>query len=229
MISVIISVFNEMNNPYLPKILKQFKDDILFELICVDGGSTDGTIEWLKAKQINVQVLLGSTRAARLNLGMAQARGETMLLQHPRSCISDDGIVYLKQSNTYPNWAAFTHCFDDAHVFLRFISWYSNAVRVKKKSVVYLDHCILLKKNLMPQIPDIEIFEDTVLSHQLRLQDKPVLLPYQVTTSAIRFLDRGVYKQFILNQAIKLLYTLRFNPRLINWLYERKLNLNQKN
>ncbi|MCH9755829.1 MAG: glycosyltransferase [Gammaproteobacteria bacterium] len=231
MITVIVSVFNEIKNPYLSKILRLFKRDPFFEVICVDGGSTDGTVEWIKQQDVCVHVLNASTRAARLNFGIKQASAAMILLHHPRSVISDAGIQFIKEKGAQFEWAAFTHAFDHPHFFLKFISWYSNQVRVKKKAIVYLDHCMLVKKSYLDvkPIPDIAIFEDTALSENLNVMCQPTLLPYVATTSAIRFLDRGIYKQFILNQGIKCLYALNVNSQTINRLYERQLNLNQEN
>jgi glycosyltransferase involved in cell wall biosynthesis len=231
MITVILSVFNEANNPYLAKILAQFKADDFFELICIDGGSTDGTLTYLKQEKIDVQVLPGSTRAARLNYGLVHARASVVLLQHPRSLIADSGLLLLKENYKTLTWAAFTHQFDVSHFFLKFISWYSNTVRVKKKGIVYLDHCMVINKVALAvkAIPDMAIFEDTALSHDLRSQIHPILLPDIAMTSAIRFLNRGIYKHFLLNQWIKCLYRLKINTQWINYLYERKINLNQNN
>ncbi|MCH9689345.1 MAG: glycosyltransferase [Gammaproteobacteria bacterium] len=231
MITVIISIFNEKKNAYLPKILNQFKDDAFFEVICIDGGSTDGTVEWIKAQGVSVHILKASTRAARLNFGIQHATSDMVLLQHPRSIISEAGIGSIKKHDKTFQWAAFTHQFDVPHFFLKFISWYSNQVRVKKKGIVYLDHCILINKVILTvaDIPDIAVFEDTALSNALRTQCRPVLLPEVAVTSAVRFLDRGIYKHFLLNQWIKLLYALKVNSKKINRLYEQKLNLNQEN
>lgn len=231
MITVVISVFNEMRNPYLFKVIQQFKADLFFELICVDGGSDDGTVEWITRQNVRIEVLPHSTRAARLNLGMRHASHLMVLLQHPRSIISNEGIVFIKANYSQLKWATFTHQFDTPHFFLKFISWYSNHVRVKKKGIVYLDHCILINRTYLATapIPNIAIFEDTALSDSLRRLCSPELLPFSVVTSAIRFLDRGIYKQFLLNQWIKFLYSLNVDSKKINRLYEKKLNLNQKN
>ena len=231
MITVIVSVFNEDKNPYLPQILTQFENEPCFELICIDGGSTDNTQALISKHKATLYNLDYSTRAARLNLGILHASHPTILLHHPRSVLSPDALSFLKQHHATLDWAAFTHQFDHPHFFLKFISWYSNHVRVKKKSIIYLDHCMVIKKAYLSKqaIPDIAIFEDTALSYILQSQCEPILLPYTATTSAIRFLDRGIYQQFMLNQLIKSLYRLGVNPKKINRLYEKHLNLNQTN
>ncbi|MDF1757497.1 MAG: glycosyltransferase [Legionellaceae bacterium] len=232
MISIVFSSFNEMNNPYLTKIISQFKNDQFFEFIYVDGGSSDGTIDCIEKLGIKIISLPNSTRAARLNLGIKQASHAHLLLQHPRSIIEDKGLIFLKNNFQNMSWAAFKHRFDNQHYFLKFISWYSNEVRVKKKAIVYLDHCIVVKKELLnhSHIPDIAIFEDTALSKIITDAGvKPILLPFYATTSAIRFLNRGIYKQFLLNQWIKFLYSINYNHQKINKIYEQKLNLNQNN
>jgi len=230
MISVILSCFNETNNPYFPRLLEQFKNQDKFELIVVDGGSSDSTHAVLNAHAIPYLVLENSTRAARLHHGIEQASFEHILLQHPRSLIEPEGIAYLLSHHAPLNWAAFKHRFDHKHLLLRYISWYSNRVRVGKKQITYLDHCIVLNRNCYTEaIPDIAIFEDTALSYQLQKHTAPQLLPFYATTSAIRFLDRGILRQFLMNQSLKLLYHSGVSPKVINRFYESKLNLNQIN
>jgi len=224
-------MFNEEKNPYLKQILTQFENEPYFELICVDGGSTDNTQALVCKHHALLYILEHSTRAARLNLGIHQATHPHVLLYHPRSLLSPDALEFLKTEPVLPHWAAFTHRFDHAHFFLKFISWYSNHVRVQKKNIVYLDHCMVINKaylNAEP-MPDIAIFEDTALSCLLQAHCTPRLLPQIATTSAIRFLDRGIFKQFFMNQLIKGLYRLGRDPQKINKLYEQHLNLNQHN
>lgn len=230
MISVIISCFNEAENPYFSKIIEQYAKYSLFDLLFIDGGSTDSTLDILQAKNLRYHELKASTRAARLNFGIQHAASDYILLQHPRSLISADGLTYIKQTYKGIDWAAFTHEFDNPHFFLKFISWYSNAIRVQKKHITYLDHCIFLNRTLLKDpLPDIAIFEDTELSYQLRKHTKPTLIKHPVTTSAIRFIDRGILRQFLVNQWVKYLYHRKVSANKINRVYEKRLNLNQRN
>jgi len=169
MISVVLSIFNEVNNPYFLNIIKKLAGDPFFELVLIDGGSTDGTLDILKKFNLNYFNLGNSTRGARLNFGIAKATFDAVLLHHPRSMLSDEAWRYLKSNYESKSWRAFTHKFDHPHWFLNYISWYSNYVRVLKKNIVYLDHCIFFNKTLLgvDNIPDLAIFEDTALSELL--------------------------------------------------------------
>lgn len=231
MISVVLSIYNESKNPYFFKILDIFQSEPFFELVIIDGGSTDNTLTALKDRGLKFISLEHSSRGERLNFGIQQATFDAVLLHHPRSLIDIDGLNYLKKHYNSMSWLAFKHKFDYEHYFLKYISWYSNKIRVEKKNIVYLDHCMFFNKALLGNqtIPHLSIFEDTALSELLSKNNRAQLLPYTSTTSAIRFLERGIYKQFLMNQCLKLAYGFSFNHQWMNRIYERKLNLNQDN
>ncbi len=231
MISIVLSFYNEGNNPYLLKIINQFREKPGFELLIVDGGSVDNTHKVLHENGLRFQVLENSTRGERLQEGSKNASHEALLLHHPRSLIDEAGLDYISKNHQHLSWAGFTHQFDHKHPFLKFISWYSNNVRLKKKKIVYLDHCIFFNRALLrgKELPSLAIFEDTALSELLNKQAEPKLLPYVSMTSSIRFLERGIYRQFLMNQCLKLAYSWGMDHQKMNRLYEKALNLNQKN
>jgi hypothetical protein len=150
------------------------------------------------------------TRAARIQKGVQAATGNKILIVHPRNLLNILMIEYLKETENVASWGGFTHRFDKDHFFLNYISWYSNNIRVKRKSLVYLDHCVFLHSSLKKyvKIPSIPIFEDTVLSEQLRKEKKAELIDIETITSAVRFEKSGIYKQYVKNQIMKLGYAL---------------------
>jgi hypothetical protein len=77
-------------------------------------------------------------------------------------------------------------------------------------------------------IPDLDIFEDTVLSDRLCQFTKPVLADGKVITSARRFRQRGIYRHALLNQLLKLCYHLKIDPKYLNRLYEKRYSINTK-
>lgn len=166
-------------------------------------------------------------RAERLNLGVQRAQGQMILLHHPRSRVDPSAIAYLVKNQDQKIWGGLTHQFDNPHSLLKFTSWYSNHVRAKFFRILYLDHCVFFHRSLWRSpIPDVPIFEDTLLSYQLRSFGPPRILPFVAMTSAVRFEERGVVRQTLVNQVLKLGFHLGVSTEKLNNWYERTLKLN---
>jgi glycosyltransferase involved in cell wall biosynthesis len=203
------------------------------EIIVVDGGSDDGTLELLSKFDVKLIAAPGASRAAKLNAGIAAASGEMIFLHHPRSLVQPEGFLQLADvgKEMARVWGGLSHQFDDDHPLLRFTSWYSNRIRCDRSSILYLDHCIFFDRGFKDEglkIPDVDIFEDTELSKLLRRHSRPVRLSVVARTSAVRFKRNGIYRQALLNQWMKLAYYLNFSHDKMNRLYEKGLNLNKK-
>lgn len=238
-ISIIIPVFNEISNSkYLTKILKEIGNAPDFEILVIDGGSLDNTREFASSfSSVTVEDIGPSTRAARLNKGIALSTTKTILLHHPRVFVSARNIQQLADS--VPRfWGGFTHQFDTKSLLLQFTSWYSNHVRGAGlsplsigKPILYLDHCIFAPRDYFISIgslPDIAIFEDTVLSQRLHATyGKGIILPFISQVSAIRFIKSGILRRGLLNQVSKIQWYLKIHPEKINKIYQDKNPLNQ--
>lgn len=229
-ISVVLPVFNELRHGYLTKILAQLSAVPNLEILAVDGGSQDGTIELIKQfKSVMLLQAPNSSRSARMNVGLEAASGEILFLHHPRSLPEPQVFGFLAEQGDQLSWGALRHRFDVDHPLLKFTSWYSNFGR-GRRGIFYLDHCLVINRRLWPKgtkIPDVPIFEDTFLSRMLRKQSPPRLLPFESTTSATRFLKNGLIRQSFLNQLTKLALVMGVSPAKINQWYERGLHLNQ--
>ncbi len=214
MLSVVIPTDRDTNCAILEKTLSSLSKFGNVEIICVDRKEAH-------------------SRAERLNIGFHRAKGEVILFNHPRSFVDPDGIQFLINKSLDPNrnqfWGGFTHQFDVSHPFLKFTSWYSNKIRVMTRGILYLDHCIFFDRRLWKKnLPNVDIFEDTLLCYEFRKSIRPLLLKYSSTTSSIRFQKNGLLKQAILNQALKVGFHLNVSHGLMNRLYERGLGLNSE-
>jgi len=234
MFSVVLPCFNESRHGYLPRILQNLcEQEGDKQLIAVVSPSDDDTLAVVR-RFAEVQVIESgaSNRAQRLNVGIAASEGQWVLLHHPATLLPER--VALQQARvaleeTSSGWGGFVHGFDMSHWLLRFTSWYSTRVRSQLSSILYLDHCIFARRDVLTKIggvPDMDIFEDTALSLALSKWGKPVIAPGQVVTSARRFQQRGLYRQALLNQLLKLMYFAHLDPKQLNWLYERKSQIN---
>jgi glycosyltransferase involved in cell wall biosynthesis len=240
-ISIILPCLNEIRHGYLERILTNLiAQDGEKEIIAVVSPSDDGTeivLDEYASEFPEVQVVrsLAKNRAQRLNDGIIASRGEIILLHHPATLLPEvialDLIQKSLDSGLDSAWGAFQHSFDFDHWLLQFTSWYSDNVRVKQKGIVYLDHCPFINRQVLAQIgniPDLDIFEDTVLSDRLREFSQPVLAEGTIITSARRFRQRGIYRHAMLNQVLKICYLLNIDPRSLNRLYEQKTSINVK-
>jgi glycosyltransferase involved in cell wall biosynthesis len=228
MLSIIIPTFNEIEHGYLAKILPSINNLPNTEIICVDSGSNDGTLELIKSANVTLHTASSTTRAGRMNAGVDVAKGDTILFYHPRILIQTDGIKTLAEKSD-AHWGGFLHQFTANGKLYNFISWYSNNVRFKKKHIVYLDHGIFVETRLAKKvfpIPDEPIFEDTILSLRLKKHAAPTMIEHTALVSPVRFETRGPIRQFLGNQLLKALFSLGVKPITLNNWYEGKLRLN---
>lgn len=227
-LSIIIPTFNEIKNGYIQKIfplLSEIKD---IEVIVVDSNSNDGTKELTYKYGFQLVQSNTNSRAVRLKKGIETSKGEVIVLHHPRSVLTVDGLEYLKLYGQ--GWGDFRHQFDDNHPLLVFTSFWSNYIR-GKRGIFYLDHCLYFEANLKVEVlklSNVDIFEDTEICKILRKISSPKLLPFPSTTSAVRFKSNGVMKQAMLNQKLKIQYYLGFSHQKMNKNYEKNLKLNSK-
>ena len=234
MISVVLPCVNELRHGYLPEIIENLRaQQGDKELIAVVSPSADETVSVLQAAPyFRVIESDAKNRAQRLNVGIQASQGDVVLLHHPATLLPP--ATALKQIATAfqdPTvmWSGFRHQFDLSHWLLRYTSWYSSTVRPRWGQILYLDHCVAVRRSLLDDIggvPDLDIFEDTVLSQRLREHGAPKILPGTVVTSARRYRDRGVYRQALMNQSLKVMYHLQLDSRWMNRLYERKVQIN---
>lgn len=232
-LTVVIPTFNELSLNYLSNILETARDLPSCEIICVDRSSSDGTKELLKHHNVTLIQTDQNTRAARLNLGINAARGDLILLQHPRTLLPREAYVFLIENSAHLKWGGFIHSFDHNHWLLKFTSWYSNNIRPKIQKIIYLDHCIFIHKTLLTKlgptpVPEVDIFEDTELCKRLRVFARPQILPLVGKTSAIRFIKSGILQQAAKNQFLKWGYYCGVDSKTMNRLYEKSFSLNSK-
>jgi glycosyltransferase involved in cell wall biosynthesis len=246
-LSIILPCLNEIRHGYLDRIITNLVAQLVppnceKEIIAVVSASNDGTDlvldEYAKrSPEIKVLRSQATNRAQRLNDGIAVSTGDIILLHHPATLLPELIALQLIEqtlaagSPSGVQWGAFSHSFDFTHWLLHFTSWYSDNMRVKQKGIVYLDHCPFINRQILAEVgnvPDLDIFEDTVLSDRLRQFSKPLLAQGKVITSARRFHQRGIYRHAMLNQILKICYHFNIDPNWLNRLYEQKASINVK-
>ncbi|MEP1870921.1 MAG: glycosyltransferase, partial [Paraglaciecola sp.] len=74
MLTIIIPTLNESKSGYLQKLLDAYKSTAEIEIVCVDGGSLDNTLELIKEAGVRLIETGLASRAARLNVGIQEAK-----------------------------------------------------------------------------------------------------------------------------------------------------------
>lgn len=199
MISVIIPVFNEQT--VLPSTLEVlFRQSGDYEVIVVDGGSTDSTVaaayRFPRVKLMHAP----KGRAKQMNVGASAARGEWLLFLHADTQLPKDALLSIHTFDNRPHVQAggFCHRFSPGGWRLACISWVNNQ-RCARTHVFYGDQAPFVRRSLFEQLggfPDEPILEDVLFMEKLHRVTRPVLLPHSAVTDSRRFRQGGILRSF---------------------------------
>lgn len=221
-LSIIIPTLNEAGN--ITATLQNIPPAPELEIIVVDGGSEDATVEL--ARRCGVHVLLGTRgRAKQMNMGAAVAKGEAYLFLHAdtRLPVGFDGYVrgFLLKPEVVAG--AFRLRIDSRSRGLRFIERMANW-RSRVLQMPYGDQAIFLRAETFREVggfPDMPLMEDFEFIKRLQGRGKIVTAPVSVLTSARRWQKLGVLRTTLVNQAILFGYRLGVPPTTLARWYHR--------
>jgi len=151
MISVIIPTSNE--EKALPETLRcLFAQPGDYEVIVVDGGSTDRTREIVESLRI---MLLTSSkgRATQMNAGAKKARGEWLLFLHADTVLPDGALAKLNglEPDRTVQAGGFFHQFSGGDWRLRLISFLDN-FRCVRSRIIYGDQAMFVRRALFEKL-----------------------------------------------------------------------------
>jgi rSAM/selenodomain-associated transferase 2 len=223
-ISIIIPVLNEaiQIQKNLFKLLKE--TDI--EIIVVDGGSQDRTVNLVKELGIKVIIASQAGRANQMNSGAAAATGDILLFVHIDTQLPIAYPEIIKQTLMQPQIiaGAFELAIESPQKSLRLVEKMVN-LRSRFFSLPYGDQAIFLKASVFNEIggfANLPIMEDFELVQRLKKKGKIALAPAKVITSGRRWQKLGVVKTTLINQLIILGYYLGISPTKLARFYGRK-------
>ncbi len=167
------------------------------EIVVVDGGSRDGTVERARAAGATV-VESAPGRARQLQRGVEATSGDAVLFLHADTRLSSGWEAAVAAALADPTVAggAFRLRFDERSLALRALEQLVR-LRVALFSLPYGDQAIFMRRSLLAElggVPDVTFMEDLDLVRALKTRGRLVGLPLPVTTSARRYRQAGTLR-----------------------------------
>lgn len=193
------------------------------EVIVVDGGSSDGTVE-RSAPLADCVLSAPRGRALQMNAGAARARGEILLFLHADTRLPDGAAGAIATALEDPTVVGgrFDVRFDSRRRLLGIVAWSMNT-RSRATSICTGDQAIFVRRADFEAVggyPDIPLMEDIELSRRLKARGRLAALRARVTTSARKWEREGPLRTIGLMWALRLLHFCGVAPaRLHRWYY----------
>jgi rSAM/selenodomain-associated transferase 2 len=220
LISVIIPTLNEEAS--ISAVLESIARSDEVEIIVVDGGSEDNTVE--SAGLFGATVMVSEAgRGRQMNFGAARASGKVLLFLHADTILPNGWIDHVLGSLNRPGViaGAFEFGTDGRGWQIKLIEKLAN-FRAKKWQLPYGDQGIFLTTEVFLRLggfPEMPIMEDFELLRRLKRHGRIHIAPTAVMTSARRWDNLGVWRVTLINQVIIAGYLLGVSPRTLSKFY----------
>jgi len=187
------------------------------EIVVVDGGSTDGTLDL--ARPLADQVLVAPRgRARQMNAGAALARGRVLLFLHADTRLPEQADLTILEVFGYVlegrHWGRFDVVIEGRSPWLKVVARLMN-LRSRLTGIATGDQAIFVSRSAFRAVgglPDIPLMEDIALSKALKRIGRPVCLAACVTTSGRRWEKHGVWRTILLMWWLRLRFFLGADP-----------------
>lgn len=219
--SIVVPTLNEATRieSCLCRLCRDFPD---CELVVVDGGSTDGTVDLAARYACTVRSAAG--RAVQMNTGAALTTGEVLWFIHADCQVPADALDLLRRAVADPGvvGGGLRIRFDQRSLGLDYLAASSNQ-RARRLSWIFGDQAMFVRREVFESVggfPELPLMEDLEMSRILRRRGRLAVLPTTVTASARRLVEQGVWRMTVLMQLLKLQYFLGVDPERIRRRYE---------
>lgn len=220
--TIIIPTHNEASNiRYCLTQLKHLQEKG-FEIILVDGSSTDNTPQLAK-DLCDTIIITPAGRAQQMNTGALHAHGETLFFLHADTQLPKDFAelpAYIQKKSLY--WGRFDVELSSDQKIFKIIANMMN-LRSRITGICTGDQVFFMSKSLYKLsggYPEIALMEDIAMSKKLKVICAPFCLRQKVQTSSRRWEQHGIIKTIIKMWYLRLAYFIGIDPKKLAQQYE---------
>ena len=223
-IAIVVPVFNESR--VLPRLigdLTALKEgaNTDFELVFVDGGSTDSTVALIQAAGLHV-IKSAKGRAWQMNAGSAQTTGDVLLFLHADTQLPQNALTEIKSDLTGNIcWGRFDVRIAGKPWMLGIVARMMNW-RSRLTGIATGDQAMFMTREAFQAIgcfPEQALMEDIEASRRLRQLSAPARISSAVITSGRRWETRGVWRTIFLMWRLRWAYWRGQSPQKLAELY----------
>ncbi|MCG9792245.1 TIGR04283 family arsenosugar biosynthesis glycosyltransferase [Flavobacterium algicola] len=197
-ISIIIPIYNEVENIkktllYIESVISK---SMAYEIIVVDGGSTDGSANQVQSTKTVRLISSPKGRAKQLNCGAKNATGTIFYFLHCDSLPPKNfDIAIVQQMEKGRDAGCFRMKFDLKHPILVVSQWFTRFNHISCRGG---DQSLFVSKLLFEDIGGFNeaysIYEDNEIIERLYAKKQFVVVPKYVITSARKYKQNGVWR-----------------------------------
>lgn len=214
-LSIVVPVYNESAN--VPELLSHLKpyQDKGYEVILVDGQSTDDSFDLIQAQGFTV-ICSERSRALQMNQGARHATGDILLFLHADTRLPDNADALIVQALAKPNavWGRFDAFIVGRHPLLKVVARMMNW-RSRLTGIATGDQAIFVRRTVFESsggYAQQPLMEDVELCRRLLKLGKPECLTAKIATSGRRWEQRGVVRTIVLMWQLRWAYWRGANP-----------------
>lgn len=186
------------------------------EVIVVDGGSRDATIQRARMRADRV-ISASRGRALQMNAGAEKSGGDVLLFLHADTRLPADAehIVLNRLERSGRSWGRFDVKIDSRNPLLAVVARLMN-IRSRLTGIATGDQAIFVQRDAFHAaggFAAIPLMEDIALSKRLKRVSRPLCLRECVVTSGRRWENHGVLNTVLLMWRLRLAYFFGADPQ----------------